>query len=236
MRRTIVIGDVHGCLAELEELLDAVGLNRDDRLVFVGDLVVRGPDPRGVMALARRLGASAVRGNHEDKLLRHRASVRAREPLAIGSMTQATAAALGADDFGWLAQLPYWLRLEQHDALVVHAGMLPGVPIELQRPHVLTNLRGLDELGLPIFARTDRLWAASYPAPEQPDAPHVIFGHNAEQGVQIHARATGLDTGCVYGGQLTAMVLAEDQPVPPPDHRRDVLVQVAARQAWVPIT
>lgn len=236
MRRTIVIGDVHGCRTELEDLLDRVGLTSDDRVLFVGDLVVRGPDPRGVVALARQLGARAVRGNHEDKLLRHRASVVEGAPTTIGTMTRATLAALGTDDFGWLAQLPYWLELHEHHALVVHAGVLPGPPPEQQRPRVLMNLRGLDDHGLPILTRCDRYWADHYPAPDQTDAPHVLFGHNAQEELQIHPCATGLDTGCVYGGHLTAMVLREDDPVPPAPHRRDVLVQVPAREAWVAIT
>ena len=69
MGRTIVVGDVHGCSAELEDLLERIGFSSADRLVFVGDLVARGPDSRGVLALMRQLDATSVRGNHEGKLL-----------------------------------------------------------------------------------------------------------------------------------------------------------------------
>lgn len=69
MPRSVIVGDVHGCLRELEELLARVRLDGDDNLYFVGDLVARGPDTRGVLALVRRLGAVAVRGNHEHKLI-----------------------------------------------------------------------------------------------------------------------------------------------------------------------
>ena len=71
MARTLVVGDVHGCLDELRDLLDAVHYSSADRLVFVGDLVDRGPDSVGVVRLAQDLGAVAVLGNHERKHLRY---------------------------------------------------------------------------------------------------------------------------------------------------------------------
>ena len=113
---------------------------------------------------------------------------------------------------------------------------MPGVSVAEQRPQVLMNLRGLDPHGLPILTRCEQFWAEHYPAPGQTPAPHIVFGHNAQRDVQIHPLATGLDTGCVYGGHLTAMVLPPHATVPPPEHRRDVLVQVPAHRAWVAIS
>jgi diadenosine tetraphosphatase ApaH/serine/threonine PP2A family protein phosphatase len=67
----IIIGDVHGCLHELERLVRNIGYRRErDSLVMVGDLIDRGPDPIGVVAYAMELGATLVRGNHEDAALR----------------------------------------------------------------------------------------------------------------------------------------------------------------------
>jgi predicted phosphodiesterase len=70
MNRTLIIGDVHGCARELEDLLDACAFGSGDRLLFVGDLVAKGPDSRGVLELYRRLGAMSVRGNHDQAVLR----------------------------------------------------------------------------------------------------------------------------------------------------------------------
>jgi calcineurin-like phosphoesterase family protein len=69
MQRTIVIGDVHGCIEELRELLKKCEYCPDDEVVFVGDLVARGPDSLGVLALVRNLGARSVLGNHDHALL-----------------------------------------------------------------------------------------------------------------------------------------------------------------------
>src|SRR5450432_3019020 len=93
--RTLIVGDVHGCRQEVETLLASVGfVARVDRLVFVGDVVVRGPDARGTLALARKLGATIVRGNHEQKLLAGRAGT-----TRLGSDHQRVADALSEEDW-----------------------------------------------------------------------------------------------------------------------------------------
>jgi len=71
------------------------------------------------------------------------------------------------------------------------------------------------------------LWGASYEGP-----PHIVFGHNARKDPQLHAHATGLDTACVYGGELTALVLPAGARLPPPNERRDLLVSERARRAY----
>src|SRR5271154_6926180 len=69
MGRTIIIGDVHGCRGGGEALLSLLDFRSGARLVFVGDVVARGPDSLGVLDILRRTGAVLVRGNHEDKLV-----------------------------------------------------------------------------------------------------------------------------------------------------------------------
>ena len=70
-KRLIIVGDVHGHLNTLKTLLRKIGFNNKhgDHLIFAGDMVTKGPDSKGVIQLAMELGASAVRGNHEDKVL-----------------------------------------------------------------------------------------------------------------------------------------------------------------------
>src|SRR5262245_16953556 len=105
MRRTVLVGDVHGCRDELVELLDRVGLGDDDRLVLVGDLVARGPDSRGTLDLLMRLGARSVRGNHEDRVLRAR-----DEPCSpLHPVHRAVAASLEDRHWDYLASLPLWI-------------------------------------------------------------------------------------------------------------------------------
>src|ERR1700761_3290192 len=100
-----IVGDVQGCHQELLDLLAAARFHRArHRLVFVGDLINRGPDSRGVLELARAENALVVVGNHEDALLRG----------APGGTLDRVRAQLGADLDGWLKwlrALPEFLRI-----------------------------------------------------------------------------------------------------------------------------
>jgi hypothetical protein len=222
MSRTIIVGDLHGCRDELAALLDHVGISRGDDLVCVGDLVVRGPDPAGTLDLLMKLNARSVRGNHEDRVLR----VRSGE-MRPGEQQKATIAALKPKHWEYLERLPLWIELPEHGVRIVHAGLMPGVPIERQAPRHLMYLRTLGESLEPSEKRGDRAWGRLYGGP-----PHVVFGHNALPEPQLHAWATGVDTGCVYGGRLTAMVLRAGERVPPPKDRRAILVSVPARRRY----
>jgi len=222
MGRTIIVGDLHACIDELEALLAHVGFSRRDRLVLVGDLVVRGPAPRATLDLLLDVGARAVRGNHEDRLLKMRDG-----EMPVGTHQRATMNALKRRHWEFIESLPLWLDLEEHGVRVVHAGVVPGLPIDKQRPRTLMYIRAVAPDGEPIEKRTEPVWGRLYEGP-----PHVVFGHNAQPEPQIHNWATGLDTGCVYGGRLTAMVLREGERPPPLASRRSALVSIPARRAY----
>ena len=227
MVRTIIIGDVHGCSTELEALLDRVGFASGDRLVFVGDLVARGPDSLGVLDIARRTGAIVVRGNHEQKLLDIRASAidDGKHPLH-----RELAQELRPVDWTLLETSPLYFDLPEHGASVVHAGLVPGLPLAEQAklsPHTLMRIRTVRVPGKKHKAES-RLWGEAYAGP-----PQIVFGHNAAPGLQLHPWATGLDTGCVYGGRLTAMVLNEGQRIPRSITARGELLRYEpARRMW----
>jgi len=236
--RTIIVGDVHGCRSELEGLLDRVAFASGDRLVLVGDLVARGPDSLGVLDVVRRTGAIVVRGNHEQRLLDWRdaraawmhGEAAAKPP--IGRMHRDLARSLRAVDWTLLETSPLFFDLPEHGARVVHAGLVPGIPFEAQSPQTLMRIRTV-RVAAPRRGRTrakpaNVLWGAAYEGP-----PHIVFGHNAAPGLQLHPWATGLDTGCVYGGRLTAMVLASGQRIPRAlAARRELLVAEPAARIW----
>jgi hypothetical protein len=204
MPRTIVVGDVHGCSDELERLLDEVRAERTDRLVFVGDLVAKGPDSIGVLRMVRARRAEAVLGNHDVHLLRvHRARAAHEPPPDVSDSIKKLARKLDDDDWKWLSSLPYSIAIREHGTLVVHAGLVPGVPLEKQRPEDLLTMRSIRADGTASKRIEDgEPWASKWQGPE-----HVYFGHDAVRGLQRWPFATGLDTGCVYGGRLTACVL-----------------------------
>lgn len=216
--RTIVVGDVHGCRAELERLLERCGRTDDDRVILVGDLVAKGPDSRGVVRVARALGARAVMGNHDWRIVEW---FRARgEKPKLREQHQQVVDTLDNEDFRYLDALPYTIELEELEAIVVHAGLVPGVAIADQNARHLITMRTLRADGRASPSLNDgKPWATRWPGPR-----HVYFGHDAISGLQQHAHATGLDTGCVYGRQLTACVLPERH-----------LVSVDAERTYSPV-
>lgn len=218
MKRTLVVGDVHGCCDELEDLLRVAGFTPDDRLILAGDLVAKGPDSQGVVQLARERGALAVLGNHDAQVLA------ALDGQPIKKHHAQVAKSLKKSDWAYLQALPLFLDLPELNTTVVHAGLVPGVPLDQQDRMLLLNLRSFD---LKTGAPTPRVeggvpWASRWPGPR-----FVIFGHDAMRGLQRHPHAMGLDSGCVYGKKLSAVWVSAKAP--------PRLVQVPARQVWQPV-
>ena len=217
-RRTLFIGDVHGCVDELQDLLRVAEVDaRTDRVILVGDLVAKGPDSVGVVALARERGFEAVLGNHDAKVLKMGRDGGDRSPMVSPREHAYVAAHLTPPDWAYLERLPCTLSIPHLNTIVVHAGLVPGVPLAQQERRFLLNLRSITPEGMPSKVGTEGApWASLWRGPE-----HVVFGHDAVRGLQQHAHATGLDTGCVYGNALTGLLLPE---------RR--LVSVRARRAY----
>ena len=188
--RLIIIGDVHGMHTELEALLRNVNHNATkDTLVLTGDVAGKGPDGEKVVQTVRRVGGISVRGNH-DFYFKGRGSA-------------------------FVAAFPYTLHVVRFGVLVVHAGVLPGVPLASHPLDAMLTMRNIagnltqpealnsTDQGVPWAARLEE-WAARIGA----ETPHIVFGHDAKRGLQLRNFSTGLDSGCVYGGRLTAMVFS----------------------------
>ncbi len=212
--RTIVIGDVHGCYTQLMDLLDAASVGAGDKVILLGDFVDRGPDSPACLEFVRR--NASIMGNHEYKHIRFRKGIlKQLSRSQIGARQQWLDRGLdynAAVDF--METLPFYLDLPE--ALLVHAGLWCGLPLERQDPRVLVggmsqrHICGINPLtGYPY-------WCAYYPK----DAKPVLFGHLTIRGkVPRQENIFPLDTGCGSGGPLTALSL--------PDF---TTYQVAARQ------
>lgn len=247
MSRTIIIGDVHGCLDELLLLVATLDVRSYDHLFFAGDLMDRGPDPVGCVQFVRKSGFPCVLGNHEESHLRWRRHEerRAADPSYKNPMRpmtperQAQNAALTAEDIAWLRDCPYVIE-PLPGWILVHGGLFPGKTVKEQlndkelRGKVL-RLRWVDQDGEFVPLAEDntsfegppgsRTWMEAY------DGPHnVIYGH------AVHSLTTpridewhgvktyGIDTGCCFGGRLTAMII---------EGERIDFVQIQAKKAYV---
>ena len=203
MSRTIVIGDLHGCCDEAVELLDRLAVTSSDRVIFAGDLVDRGPKRRECVELARR--HECILGNHEEKHLRQRHR-RIEDLIPDHAETRRV---LEPPDLDYFARLPLFLRIPEAGAVVVHAGVLPDVPIERQDPHLLLHGQCVRPPAVKSYWPSKAppgwtFWTNHWKGPER-----VIFGHSVLDRPLVSPWAVGIDTGCVHGGTLTAVVLPE---------------------------
>ena len=211
MSRTIIVGDIHGCYDELVLLLDLVGLQPDDRVVAVGDLITKGPKSAEVLNLFETDNRFlSVIGNHDLALLRYwRGESNSLKRSQSDALQELEADSERHRNF--LASLPLLIDLGKH--VVVHAGVRPGVPLEEQSAEDLTELR---TLGKDRTRREGIPWYQIYDSEKT-----VLFGHWPSPEPIRTAHAIGLDTGCVYGHRLTAYIIDSDQ-----------LVSVPALQAY----
>jgi bis(5'-nucleosyl)-tetraphosphatase (symmetrical) len=257
---TFAIGDLQGCAADLDRLLERIdAIAPGASLVFVGDLVNRGPESLRTLRRVKAMGARArtVLGNHDLHLLAVWQGVRGP------GRSDTTHDILNAPDcdelLDWLRRQPLALMADDH--LVVHAGVLPQwtaaqvialsaeVEAKLQSDDWVSfmtamygnepaswseSLQGVDRLRCIVNALTrlrfcsaegDMEFAtkeglenapAGYlpwfdvPQRRTSDVP-VIFGHWSTLGVIQREKLIGLDSGCVWGGKLSAMRLSDRQ-------------------------
>jgi serine/threonine protein phosphatase 1 len=239
MPRTMIIGDVHGMDVELQNLLDVLQPTAEDQVVFVGDLVDKGPDSAGVVRRVRELAASVpvvlVEGNHEDKHRRFRRNLTVRPEVAAGQAERSPELAsitddLSAEDVAFLDSAVPFHRVSEHGLLVVHGG-IPGdmvdFPETVEEAEALTGKRK-KKFQLVLRTRfvhheTGKFLQLGKNAPEDPfwadvfdgRFGHVVFGHQPfMDGPGRFPHATGVDTGAVFGGSLTALVFdAEGETV-----------------------
>jgi len=184
-----VVGDVHSCATELDALLT---LAQPSRVILVGDVFNKGPDPDGVWALVREWRAESVLGNHDLLVM----------DLADQGDFRAPKAAIQ-----WLGKLPLFIKTQ--GCIVVHGGLNPESGHTTQATAIKVR-RWPDD-----SQDTHPFWWELYTGEHL-----VIYGHDARRGLVDHRPMTlGLDTGCVYGGALTGYLIEEDRVLSVPAER-----------------
>lgn len=242
MKRTIIIGDVHGCRTQLEQLLEKINYAQGvDRLISLGDLMDRGPDSAACVRLARTVGAELVQSNHDDKHVRYRAWLERKargdvnpgdKPPRLRDERIVENEKLDDADVAYLRDAPNYILLPESEYGVefalVHGGFLPRIPIEKQKRQDLIRLRWVTPQG--EVAKPPK----SDDALHQPegsmwwmelyDGPYdVVYGHAVHSLVSPRfdylsrperrenwkkvCVLRGIDTGCCFGGRLTALVI-----------------------------
>ncbi|WP_309399636.1 metallophosphoesterase [Cerasicoccus maritimus] len=213
------IGDVHGCSDELNELLTLLELGQHDMVVFVGDLVNRGPNSREVLRIARNLpGCYCLLGNHELRLLKYRDS---KDRSILKDYDWETIPKLGDEDWRFMREFHLNLHFPGLNTVIVHGGFLPNIPWDDQEANVVTQIQVYNKKTGSWGKRADisggESWMKYWHGP-----PFVVSGHTPRSKVVRTKWSICIDTGCAYGGHLTAFELTERK-----------IYQVKARQTYV---
>ena len=223
--RAYAVGDIHGRLDLLDRLLAAIEQDLERRparkalLVFLGDLIDRGPDSRGVVERLRTYRHEGLRpyflaGNHEEVLLRLLSGERGildswlkyggaeclqsygRDPATLAGQNERTAIAMvkdaiPGDHVRFIGSFADTLRLG--DYLFVHAGIRPGLDLSLQN-------------------QSDLRWIRSQFLDHEDDHGFVVVhGHTISDGVDERANRIGIDTGAYRTGTLTALAMEGEE-------------------------
>jgi hypothetical protein len=193
-----------------------------------------------VVSYASHLGASCVRGNHEDKVLLSLAQTTASSDSSLTDSTEPSnhttddipedplshsnhklhkfARSFKKSQITWLQSCPVILHVGHigslRDVVVVHAGLLPDVALEQQDPFQVMNMRTVNlKTWTPSETREGTPWEKLWNHVQKKKPEHermtVIYGHDRKRGKNIQKYSMGLDSGCVSGGHLTAMVIKE---------------------------
>jgi bis(5'-nucleosyl)-tetraphosphatase (symmetrical) len=197
-----VIGDVHGCYRELKKLLKKVGADPEhDRIWFIGDLINKGPSSRGAWELFQEMEGVSVMGNHELSMLELVHGKFHKHSKYFDELRKDFGSHF--DDFA--AEVNQWpLWLEDHELMLVHAGLVPGLHPDQTDPWHLVTIRTWDGEGEDLKNEKNPAWFDLYEGDDL-----VVFGHWAALGGLDRPKVIGLDTGCVYGGKLSCLILPE---------------------------
>ena len=216
-REVIVIGDPHGTRKEFNQLLEKFKYNKNKhRIILCGDAIDRGEDPIGLLHQIQDMNLEMTLANHEEKALRWRKHEAFKEATCTPNPMKEPVAsrrkeweALTKADLKWIASLPVSIRIKEN-WVVVHAGLVPSLSLQNQNPEHVIRVRYVDEKTLEYKAAKNKeqpkgsiFWAEAWNQPM-----NVVFGHTRFKEPKIFKNknnvCVGIDTGCVYGGELTA--------------------------------
>ena len=205
----IIYGDIHGCYNEFISLRKKINPNKNDIEVCVGDIITKGKNSLQILKYIQKYNILSVLGNHEDKLVRylkHQSNAK-ENPIILDKDEQTIIDNLSEDDRVFLNNLPLFLKFK--DITVVHGG--------LQNHHDLENLtqkekskilrmRYLDNKhNFVMYGKEDEesmFWADLYDG----NQGLIVYGHQWFKEIKKSPYAIGIDTGCVYGNKLSAIV------------------------------
>jgi bis(5'-nucleosyl)-tetraphosphatase (symmetrical) len=189
MSKLIIYGDIHGCLDELIALRKKIGIKKGDIEISVGDIMSKGPKDLETLRYIMKENIIVVRGNNDDRLLNKNPELFTTKELAF------------------LSSLPFFYRVK--NVTVIHAGITPFIKLDSiskQEEQELTKVRYLDKNYKLLKPKESEknfcYWSEIYDGREG----FIVYGHQVFSTVREDKFSLGIDTGSVFGQELTAAI------------------------------
>ncbi len=209
--RIIIYGDIHGCLDEFIALRKKVNPNSNDVEICVGDILTRGPKDLEVLQYVMQENISSIRGNNDDVFLRFRYESYEDINHSPKSYQKAynTLQRMTSKEFSFIEKMPFFHKI--NNLTIIHGGLQPGINLDsahIDELQLTTRISYLNHEYKYVKPRDKEnhvyLWSDIYDGREG----FVVYGHHVFDKVKRDKHSLGIDTGCVFGGKLTAAVFS----------------------------
>lgn len=229
-KKIVCVGDPHGCLEELKELLEKINYDPSEHdVIIAGDNLDRGKFSVETLRFVKKMGFKCVFGNHEEKHVRYykhrmkqKEDPKYKIPMRHPGKYMDVQMGLNDEDVAFMEAMPSYYLLE-NNWIVVHAGLEPFKTLEEQYRDRMCRIRYISKETFKTLSLTSELlqppnsifWTELYSGPY-----NVIYGHNvhslSDPNIEVRPsgiKTVGIDTGCVFGGRLSAFILPDEEVV-----------------------
>ena len=193
MSRIIVYGDIHGCLDEFKTLRKKIKIKKSDREIVAGDFLNKGPYSNKVLKYLRKKSIEAIQGNHENKYIQY---IKKGTPLSV--LNFEIYENFSKKDLKYLEALPIFIKV--NNLTILHAGITNSIDLKKSNKADIESTLCIKNLKID---KTYKFWGEVYDG----NQGIVVYGHEPTKEVRVNKYSIGLDTGCVYGGKLSALIV-----------------------------
>jgi len=209
MSRLIIYGDIHGCYKEFLQLRSLISIQKYDVEICVGDTITRGKDSIKTLRYIQKNNIRSVVGNHENKIIRylkHEKSI-VNNPIELDQDENKIVSELSVGDVDFMNNMPLFMKLGK--ITVLHAGLQNSFNLgnlSKEEKSKILRLRYLtkNHKFIPFGEENSEsvFWSEAYDGKQG----FIVYGHQTFKEVKIDKYSLGIDTGCVYGNKLSAVV------------------------------